>query len=62
MRRLERNPGTERGDGGYNNVGDYIAGLQAAIRTHQRLTSNSPLRLEVREDGRIPLAQRILLR
>ena len=54
-----KGPGIDRS---YSNVDDYISGLQAAIRTHQRLTSGSPLRLEVREDARIPLAQRILLR
>ena len=44
------------------NVQEYLTGLRAAIRTHQRLTNGSALRVEVQGEVRIPLAQRILLR
>lgn len=44
------------------NLREYVTGLSAAVRTHQRLTDGKPLTVEIAEDGRIPLAQLILLR
>ncbi len=46
----------------HENLREYVAGLTAAVRTHQRLTDGKDLKIEVSEGGRIPLAQLILLR
>lgn len=46
----------------HENLREYVTGLAAAVRTHQRLTDGKALRVEVADDARIPLAQLILLR
>lgn len=62
MRRLREDADAGERPRDYRNVREYMAGLKAALRTHQRLTNGTTLAVEVRDDARIPLAQRILLR
>lgn len=46
----------------YENVDDYVAGLVAAIRTHQKLSGSDELRVEIEPEMELPLVQRVLLR
>ncbi|MDX1611923.1 MAG: hypothetical protein R3185_06100 [Candidatus Thermoplasmatota archaeon] len=53
---------TTLGGKAHENLHEYMTGLMAAVRTHQRLSGKRELRVEIQPRGRLPLAQSLLLR
>lgn len=50
------------GEDRYDDVADYVEALQAALRTHSKLSGEDELRVEIDPDGELGLVQRTMLR
>lgn len=50
------------GDDRYDDVADYVNALQAALRTHRKLSDEESPRVEIDPDGELPIVQRAMLR